>query len=269
MTPHPLFGIRLKLQRAQEQLSELQATVESFRELKPYRFTSEYDANRRRLTLRAKFLRPLDGMWGVQIGEIVHNWRSALDHLVWELVIHHTGAPPTSNKTCFPIFETNGGYKGRSGPCIAGVSPTAAALIGSKQPFATGEGASSPLWQLYELSNFDKHRTLHLMGAFFEARKYELVGLAPAVPMKTDPKISGPFEDGTEFLVVEFGGTADPFSVPVEQVKMEGDLRIDIAFDDRCRPVANARVIPILGGIGRRVHETIEEIASKELGLTL
>src|SRR5687768_7257025 len=99
-----LFGIRLKLQRAQEQLSQLEATFESFRELKPYRFTSEYDEHRRVLTLRAKYTRPLDGMWGVQVGEIIHNWRSALDHVVWELVVSHTGSEPTSNKTCFPIF---------------------------------------------------------------------------------------------------------------------------------------------------------------------
>ena len=52
-------------------------------------------------------------MWGVLIGEILHNLRSALDHLIWQLVILETGAPPTTTKTAFPIFETAAGYKSR------------------------------------------------------------------------------------------------------------------------------------------------------------
>jgi hypothetical protein len=56
-------------------------------------------------------------MWGVQVGEIVHNLRSALDHSIWELVILTTGRPPAlPTKNQFPIFKSKDGFLARGVP---------------------------------------------------------------------------------------------------------------------------------------------------------
>ena len=47
-------------------------------------------------------------------GEAAHQLRSALDHLVWQLVIANTGATPTGTKSGFPIFKNEKGYDKRA-----------------------------------------------------------------------------------------------------------------------------------------------------------
>jgi hypothetical protein len=272
----PLYGIVLKLDRAHQQLDSLNNDIRTFHESKPYLVHPKYNPQTRLLTLTAHIQKPLPKHWGIQVGEIVHNLRSALDHLVWELVIHHTGSPPTSNKTQFPIFETEKGYRDRSGPNIAGVSPEAATLIESLQPFATGKDGDprasiqrQPLWLLHELSNFDKHRTLHLVDVAIAGVDLKFSGLLPGIECTFTARRPGPVKDGTVFLSVRFGGTAWPFSVPPDQVKMDGPIQTDILFDEGCAAVAEARVVPLLGSIGSTVYETIKRIAEPSLGVKI
>jgi hypothetical protein len=71
-------------------------------------------------------------MWSIYIGEIVHNFRSALDHIVWELA----GRPPRTHKTPFPIFENEAGFNERgTNQFLKGVDGAVISLIKSEQPF--------------------------------------------------------------------------------------------------------------------------------------
>jgi hypothetical protein len=79
----------------------------------------------------------------------------------------------------------------------------------------------------------------------------------------------GVFQNGAEFLRLKFGGTDWPFAVPDDQVKMNGPIAIDIAFDEGCEAVAGALVVPTLGRVGSRVYETIERIARELFGVHL
>jgi hypothetical protein len=57
------------------------------------------------------------------------------------------------------------------------VGQDAVDLIQSEEPFSTGEGVYSPLWHLQELSNADKHRTLHLTGTQLAAFSFNFPAL--------------------------------------------------------------------------------------------
>jgi hypothetical protein len=95
-------------------------------------------------------------------GDAIHDPRSALDHLVRQLVIIETGAPPVTY-TQFPIFLTQAGYETRGEPLrLVGVGSQAKTIIKSLQPFATGDGDKCPLWHLHEL---DKHRDMVVANA--------------------------------------------------------------------------------------------------------
>jgi hypothetical protein len=52
-------------------------------------------------------VQPMDQtvMWAGILGDVVHNWRSALDHLVWQLVLLDTGEDGTPEHQ-FPIAST-------------------------------------------------------------------------------------------------------------------------------------------------------------------
>jgi hypothetical protein len=264
----PLYGIRLKLDRAKQQIHSLRSELKAFVQSQPYGLIRQYDAELRTLKFLLVMKRPYPGGWGVQVGEIAHNFRSALDHLIWELVIHETGAPPTVTKTQFPIFETEAGYLKRTPEFLHGVGGDAKALIESLQPFRTGEGVRSPLWQLLKLSDFDKHRTLHLAGAKNQAAQLKLSGLTPHMPVEVSTTI-GPLEDGAPFLTVHFPGTSQPFPKTPDDVKVKGPLGLGIVFDKGSVAVAGEGVAETLGSVGKRVYENIERVAREVLGLNL
>lgn len=260
--PDPLYGIGLKLSRAKQQFHALSADVQAFLEDEPYDLVGQYYPEGRELALVAKDVKPCDGMWGVRAGEIAHNLRSALDHLVWELIVHHTGSEPT-HKTQFPIFKDEANYRDH---IIRGVSPEARTLIKSLQPFATGESHKSPLWHLYLLSNFDKHRTLSLTCAAIAEAKLTYSGIAPGMRVLVEHPI-GPLVDNALVLRLRFLDPGDPFIVPIEQVKVDGPTRGYVAFDDPCpEGAAGAPLLRALYEMGGRVVVNVRRIAEEILG---
>src|SRR5207237_1853236 len=113
--------------------------------------------------------KPYPELWPVQLGEIMHNLRSSLDHLIFEI-----SAPDAESNTLkgteFPIFlqqthyelpvshRTGGQYK------IRGiVNPEIRTLIDRWQPFHFEDPPRHYLWLLQELSNADKHRALNVI----------------------------------------------------------------------------------------------------------
>ena len=150
-----LHSIRLKRKLAWQQLSALKADIESFLDDGPYRPAVKFNKQTSRLTIQVEVHKPCDPMWGVRVGEIVHNFRSALDNVVWELA----GCPSVrASKTQFPIFETESGFAKRgTKQFLKDVPARAVALIKAEQPFSarkdgTTEGTRlSPLWHLSSL----------------------------------------------------------------------------------------------------------------------
>src|ERR1051325_6580519 len=110
---HPLFGPRLKIQRAGEQFKDLRAAIKAFLKGKPYDIERQVDLDAKMIRYVVRIRKSVPPMWSAIVGEVIHDFRSALDYLVWQLVIHETGAPPTSNKTQYPIFETEAGFNSR------------------------------------------------------------------------------------------------------------------------------------------------------------
>ena len=158
--PHPLDGIRLKLDRAQTHL-------ESIRELLRPVQTGHYHLAREQCEephlVNLRFILPdADRTLSTVIGDCLHNLRSALDHLVWQLVLTNPPKRP-SRKNQFPICKTADGWiEALSRDRLRGVVPKAIPLIWGLQPYVMTpiDPVSHPLWILNELTNIDKHRTL-------------------------------------------------------------------------------------------------------------
>ena len=119
--------------------------------------------------------------WSVQTGEILYNLRSALDHLVWQLVCANGQTPTTDNQ--FPIADDLDAWKRSSTRRrLKGISDGAKQAIQYLQPFnptmvLPTNGQPRPFdaqtfRTLRDLCNIDKHRHLHLIIA-------ETVGIGP------------------------------------------------------------------------------------------
>ena len=115
---------------------------------------------------------------GLHVGDFLHNLRSALDHLVYELAAAHTAPLPTSAaETCeFPVFWKKPMDARQEQSKIGSVHPDAATLIGAMQPHRKGGNyKDDPLWILNELERIDKHRTLNV--ASHKLSKNDIAGI--------------------------------------------------------------------------------------------
>jgi hypothetical protein len=173
----PLFGVRLKLERAVAHLAALDAEVSAWLAREPYTLYGEFEPwlkfgkgpNFGLYHLRFRDVGAIPPEWSVVVGDFLHNARTALDHLVWQLVLANGATPDTNNQ--FPISLTPDDFaKGLERDRLRGVRENDVQVIEDAQPYADEEfrdystvqlKVEQPLAILRELSNTDKHRVLN------------------------------------------------------------------------------------------------------------
>lgn len=161
-----LAGVQAKLDRADEHVRELDRAVNAFLNNENYRFVGEAymegGYEHRVIYLEIQEFPP-DEQWGPIIGDAVHNLRSALEHLAWQIAKPEARAENPRGIE-FPIFLDNPEddperrrlFKRK----LNRLRPEFHAVIERAQPYKTGD-SHHPLWLLDTLWNTDKHRTLH------------------------------------------------------------------------------------------------------------
>lgn len=164
---HPLQTCYERLNRAEEHLDtfnkEMDAWVKSEVEV-----LREVNSDRTEYRYRAKLKSLPSPRLSLILGDCLHNLRASLDHLVYQL----NGRPAPSRKTrriAFPIFDSPTDYRSAVDQMLWRVSLRARTLIERLQPYHAKNALFSfgppPLLVLYHLSNFDKHRDIHLVWA--------------------------------------------------------------------------------------------------------
>jgi hypothetical protein len=156
-----LTGVRLKLERASQHIEAIRARCQAFTERDPPPFSSRIEQKPQpdgsvEYVAYAVVLEHPPHDLGAMIGDAVHNIRSALDYLVYEL------APPnvrSKGKTQFPICDTEQKFT-NSAYRIEGITGDERTLIERVQPFRSDDPRTDPLVVLNRLSNSDKHRLL-------------------------------------------------------------------------------------------------------------
>jgi hypothetical protein len=169
-----LAGVDAKLKRADVHLAVLGAAIDVFLSADNYRFVGdqvpdpETGYEQRIIHLEVDEFPP-DAVWGPMIGDVVHNLRSALDHLAWE-----TARPGSRHSSAhdieFPIFfghpDDNPKVRQRLDRKLNHIRPEFHAVIERVQPYEA-RNLHHPLWLLNRLWNVDKHRTLHVTHFMF------------------------------------------------------------------------------------------------------
>jgi len=97
--------------------------------------------------------------WSAIAGEVVHQSRSALDHIVWDLIVDNGNTPP--DRSGFPVYWEEAKYNDGVDGMIGGINEQARRIIDGLQPFGP-DYASDPLYLLNEMWNRDKHRLLNI-----------------------------------------------------------------------------------------------------------
>jgi hypothetical protein len=277
---HPLDGIRFKIDRAKKQIYEFNREIVSGAinvSGKDLRATYEFTANTTTAVPVSDLIFSIQGdappvpfIFSILAAECCHHLRSALDHLVYQLVIEQTKKPPTFN-SAFPIVGKGKKvkkawrnpvqeYEAQTSRLVQDLSPNAAGLIEHFQPLKRGATYhEDPLWILNELNNTDKHRIILLAVHKVSTYSITVTSRGKAVTARFSPGIR--YERGAEIGRMPFHDP--PFDNA--QVSAEGDLVLEIAFNDVCGQ-GQVSVIPLLTQLAGYVSGVVETFATEFKG---
>jgi hypothetical protein len=239
MAVHPLAGAQAKIERARQHLIALQQDISVFTRANPYGFVTEFEDETGNSVVRAREYVERPVHTGLIVGDLVHNLRSALDHVAYALAERGKGA---DRMTAWPLVSDEKDWASQEGLLLKGVFKGDRAAIKALQPYQArkailaGELPRAELERRYapnlqtlvigRLDNLDKH-----------------VGLLPVVPVsKTEQptfhgvrSAQGTFpagdirmENGAELFRI----TEIEFEGAPEDVKMKTPPSYNIVFGD-------------------------------------
>lgn len=151
-----ILGIDLKMSRANEHFAKIIALNDNFKRVEcKITFTEDHEKGIGYFVINLP--KPPLEISGL-VGDCVHNLRTVLDYLVWQMVISNPPNKP-KKRNMFPICNSLGEFESQlKGNRLLGVPDTAIEIIKQFQPFDTPH---HPLAFLNELDNADKHRDPH------------------------------------------------------------------------------------------------------------
>lgn len=152
--PLDLRGALLKIRWAKKHIADLSEARIRFLGNNRYFGTPKFNAETNRTEFILGDIPEVCPEIRMLLGDVVHNLRTALDHLACELVRSVGVDEP---KVYFPICESEKVYKADSGGKTKGMPPEAKDLIDRLCPYGGGDHL---LWGLHQLDIIDKHRLL-------------------------------------------------------------------------------------------------------------
>jgi hypothetical protein len=164
------------------------------------------ELTRARLTRSVEFRAqpPLEA-WGLLVGDTLMNLRATLDYLVYAISYsRNPGEFEDDRSTEFTIADSGQSFARRAPRELRGLPTDASALIEGLQPYHRSSVEEDPLWLLREMSNIDKHRSLHLCTWVAHEVRQDITALAPGVRLHSHTlRKSGPIQSGDTLVELE------------------------------------------------------------------
>jgi hypothetical protein len=240
-----------KLARADEHLAALDEEAREAGSREPCSVVMERQGDRTYIArVRISEAPPL--RLGLILGDVLYNWRSALDNMIQPLV-RLNGQTPGRNSS-FPVFHDERDFESRGVKRIRGVSEEHAAIIASLQPFP---GRTDPTIMALDLvnehCNADKHAATHpaivaVRHPEQTARSFRREPVATEFKFEFDPVgFEKPLADGMEIArITPVGGP------PETKPKLEAELTFELAFGGR------GLAMKALPAVREHIHAIVE-----------
>jgi hypothetical protein len=153
-------GVDRKIKRANHQINNLQDLWAAFRERNAHEIVIQRHpkaSDRAQLVLKINepIASDLMAEASLQVGDAIHNLRSALDHLAYQWWPNEQAAFPIPRKRGRP---STGDYKSLVLGKVQGAPKAVRIILLSLQPYEGGD--HELLWAVSYLDNVDKHRLL-------------------------------------------------------------------------------------------------------------
>ena len=237
-----ITGSRLKVKRAGKHLNELERKVQAFLDRHPDEFTRQLDPDDLDYLIYEIPPNPAPpSTFGPVFGDVVHNLRSALDHIAWNLaLLNLQGSSQEPYKfTAFPIIlDTTTDSVRRFCRLCQHVLPAAIPYIVDLQPYHRGKPTSHELAILDALWNADKHR----VNITIPGRQYVPEFRGPGGWVKT-------LDDGTRLMRVTVASNPEQNLEPHIRSKVLFEIpntgeRVDLGLLGDIYEMVNSDVIP-------------------------
>lgn len=261
--PHQLHGCQLKLDRAYEHTDTLNHAVEGFLRRHPHEVVVELKTETREYIGWMKVRETPPRRWSIIAGDAIHNMRSALDHLVYQLALANGKStsglsyPVLTEDPCSP--EASKRSRDIWGTLTERIHPDDLAIIERTQPYNRPDSSDrDPLLMLSRLSNWDKHRQLHLAASVMTRSEFGFEAVRDVELGDADFGHYGPFKHGTIVAVCpcRFTGT-NP------QVDVNGQLSYGVAFAEGGPDGVEGReIIQVLTRLTNFVHDILLDLGS-------
>jgi hypothetical protein len=145
----------------------------AFLDQEPYETRLTQDYNKAEWTLWIEQTIPMPPGIALNLGEWLYQLRGALDNCVYEVAIYDSGSdpPPNHDRLEFPIHDRLGSFRRAAKHKLAPLSDKHRSWIESVQPFQPGDDGKviperTVLYWVNELARIDRHRSLHVVGAY-------------------------------------------------------------------------------------------------------
>ena len=153
----------IKVAHAGRLLSSLQSDVALWSSAGPYKVIASISDDRLLWSLQLKVETPPPTQdWSAQVGDTLHNLRSALNSAAWDFANRDGQEIRRPKLVQFPIVEKSSDWPDEVKTRLQGVVPEVIARIRNIQPFnrPEDERAQDTLLLLEKLNNHDKHRSI-------------------------------------------------------------------------------------------------------------
>jgi hypothetical protein len=229
------LGYELKLERAIRHFNETSDLLTAYKNPRPYTIRRGENPNTGLSFWIILNRKPTDDI-ALAAGDCVHNLRSALDHIVYELSCHNRQVSHVGS-TAFPIYvdakhwdekDSTGKLRATSGlHKLRAVPPAAISRVELLQPY---QGLEARYWtrerllHVHQLDIADKHRSLNLAVANVPENSVLYGHNGP--PLKVTDVFKGRLIEGVEMLLLRFDPAVDV------QAKVEPYTFVEVVFAD-------------------------------------
>jgi hypothetical protein len=175
----------------------------------PFTTAQEYHPEFHGFSVFIDSVRPTPDWWGLWLGDVIHAYRSSLDHLAWILV--DRGSTPTATltdterrKIYFPCAWDRGWFNSAIKRKLPGCRRADIARVRAAQPYKAGKRRISthPLTILDTLSNSEKHRTIQPVRRHQETGFYDVSTAVDCIVRRVKVLPSVELHVGTEIARV-------------------------------------------------------------------
>lgn len=266
---HPLDGCWAKVERAKENIENLNREITAFlnRDPKPYKVVGQHQNDGREYAFIVSGDPYVPPRFSVLAGEIVHHLRSSLDHLVHALIVRNGGTPANNNQ--FPICTTREKFeRACNSGAIQGVIRSAKKIIRSVQPYTSATPDDTILTVIHDYDVLDKHRLLVVVATVAQLGREIKMGTdkeiiaamgesyqPPAIVKFGDPSRRKITKEGVEVFTISFAKPAPDF-------KAKANIVSNIAFE-KCGRVKLVPVILALTNFLRGTVHTIDQFENE------